>query len=59
MMSKVRCSICDLPFDSERSTALPFCSERCWLLVLNRWLDEGYSLASDPEAEAEDLDAGG
>ena len=59
MMSEIRCSICDRPFDSQQSTTMPFCSERCRLLDLNRWLEEGYGLASDPEAEAEDFDAGG
>jgi uncharacterized protein len=48
-----QCPICHREFRPEESPALPFCSERCRLIDLGRWLDEGYSLAIEPE-EADD-----
>jgi endogenous inhibitor of DNA gyrase (YacG/DUF329 family) len=41
-MSLLRCPICDRPFESNDSTALPFCSPRCRQIDLGRWLDERY-----------------
>jgi endogenous inhibitor of DNA gyrase (YacG/DUF329 family) len=49
------CPTCQRAFDSERSTALPFCSERCRLVDLGRWLDEKFSLPVEPELDF-DLD---
>ncbi|HZZ29428.1 MAG TPA: DNA gyrase inhibitor YacG [Pirellulales bacterium] len=40
----IRCPICNQEFDPERSTALPFCSDRCKRIDLGRWLDERYAL---------------
>ncbi len=37
---------------------MPFCSERCRLLDLGRWLDEDRGLAIDPEEETEGPDSG-
>jgi endogenous inhibitor of DNA gyrase (YacG/DUF329 family) len=34
------CSICGSPFLISESNAPPFCSERCKLIDLGRWLDE-------------------
>jgi endogenous inhibitor of DNA gyrase (YacG/DUF329 family) len=49
-MIQVRCPICgkvaeiagigDLP-------TFPFCSERCQLIDLGRWIDEGYAVPDD------------
>ncbi len=38
---------------------MPFCSERCRLIDLRRWLDERYSIPvePDPDAEFEDFDS--
>jgi len=33
---------------------MPFCSPRCRLVDLGRWLDEGYSLPTEPEKESPD-----
>ncbi len=57
-MPPVRCSICGKLFQPQESSAVPFCSERCRLLDLGRWLDEGYGLAIEPEEEAEGPDSG-
>ena len=53
-MPPVRCPICDKSFLPEESSAMPFCSERCRLLDLGRWLDEDYGLAADPEEEEQE-----
>lgn len=52
-MPLVRCSVCQQQFDPERSTALPFCSDRCRLIDLGRWLDERYSLPSEKAADVD------
>ena len=46
-MSQRRCPMCERLFDPEQSPALPFCSTRCRLADLNRWLNEGYGLPYD------------
>ena len=43
-MSQRHCPMCERLFDPEESPALPFCSTRCRLADLNRWLKEGYGL---------------
>ena len=43
-MSQVHCPICERSFDPDESPAMPFCSERCRLLDLGRWLDEDYGM---------------
>ena len=50
----MRCSICGKEFDPAKSTARPFCSERCRTIDLGRWLDEGYRLAVVPDPEADE-----
>ena len=51
-MPPLHCPICERTFESEQSRAMPFCSDRFRLIDLNRWLDEGYRLAPEPEEEA-------
>ena len=55
-MSTIRCPTCDASFDSEHSTAMPFCSNRCRLIDLGMWLDErmGLPYDRDPDEEGED-----
>ncbi len=48
------CPTCHTKFDSEKTAAMPFCSERCRLIDLSRWLNESYSLPVDPEAEVDE-----
>jgi uncharacterized protein len=47
------CPICGNPVERPRrdaveSTAYPFCSERCRLVDLSRWLDEDYRIPDKP-----------
>ncbi|HEY4234653.1 MAG TPA: DNA gyrase inhibitor YacG [Lacipirellulaceae bacterium] len=56
----MRCPTCGNEFDPAKSTAMPFCSERCRTIDLGRWLDEGYGLPRVPDPEADELpEAGG
>jgi uncharacterized protein len=48
-MSSFQCSICGKEFRAEDSPAMPFCSKRCRLLDLGRWLDERYGLEAGPK----------
>ena len=43
-MSLIPCPICERTFDTEQSTAMPFCSDRCRQIDLGRWLNEKYSV---------------
>jgi hypothetical protein len=43
------CPVCDAPVDLQTTPTVPFCSDRCRLIDLGRWLDEGYGL---PETKA-------
>ena len=52
-MAQLHCSICQREFGPEDSPALPFCSERCRLIDLGRWLEEGYGLPFEPEDKLE------
>ena len=52
-MPDLRCPICDKTFDSNQSDALPFCSQRCRLMDLGRWLDERYGLEYEQPEKAE------
>ena len=49
----MRCPTCDKQFPPETSTALPFCSERCRLIDLGRWLDEQQRVPFAPAEEEE------
>jgi len=53
-MALVLCPTCGKPFESEASIAMPFCSERCRLIDLGRWLNEEHCLPVEPEDEAEE-----
>jgi endogenous inhibitor of DNA gyrase (YacG/DUF329 family) len=47
----MKCPVCKKSFAPHETTAMPFCSERCRSLDLNRWLDESYSLPDIPDPE--------
>jgi endogenous inhibitor of DNA gyrase (YacG/DUF329 family) len=54
-MIKVTCPICGRAMQSERIDAwpqFPFCSKRCRLIDLGRWLKEDYRIDSGAEGEA-------
>ena len=53
-----RCPVCDAAVDLTASPTGPFCSDRCRLVDLGRWLDESYSVpdvrrADDDESAGE------
>jgi endogenous inhibitor of DNA gyrase (YacG/DUF329 family) len=48
--SLVACPICRRRFDPLTSRAMPFCSERCRLIDLGRWLGEEYHVPA-PKSE--------
>jgi len=56
-MPSVRCPICGRSFEPEHSPAMPFCSQRCRLVDLHRWLAEDYGLDCEPDEESEEPDS--
>ena len=52
-MNKVRCPICDaaMPGNWQDYPDYPFCTRRCRMVDLGRWLGEGYRI---PDKDAED-----
>jgi endogenous inhibitor of DNA gyrase (YacG/DUF329 family) len=57
-----RCPVCDAPVQLDVTPTVPFCSDRCRLVDLGRWLDESYGVPAPPpddddEAEAADDEA--
>jgi endogenous inhibitor of DNA gyrase (YacG/DUF329 family) len=60
----MRCPICEREFDPAKpAAAKPFCSERCRLVDLGRWLGESYALPGasevEPDADARNGEAEG
>ena len=51
------CPVCDAKVRLDATPSAPFCSERCRLIDLGRWLDEAYALPEKPSAE-DDEEAG-
>ena len=58
-MSKVRCPICDaaMPGSSKEYPDYPFCSRRCRIIDLGRWLGEEYRVPGPAAETADDNDA--
>jgi len=53
-MIRGRCPICGKPYAIERiddQPGFPFCSERCKLIDLGRWIDGNYAIPGKPEPE--------
>jgi endogenous inhibitor of DNA gyrase (YacG/DUF329 family) len=48
------CPICNRKFDPAESQTLPFCSDRCRLVDLSRWLGEDYAFPSSRLREDEE-----
>ena len=49
-----RCPVCDAPVNLETTPTVPFCSDRCRLVDLGRWLDESYGVPAPlPEDDEE------
>lgn len=45
-MNKVRCPVCDavMPGNWQEYPDYPFCSQRCRIIDLGRWLNEDYQI---------------
>ncbi len=58
-----RCPVCDVSVDLATTPSMPFCSDRCRLIDLGRWLDESYSVpapvADDEDGEDSPMEADG
>ena len=50
------CPTCKQEFDSEKTKAMPFCSERCRLIDLGRWLKEEHSMPVEKREEDEQFE---
>jgi len=44
-----RCPLCDADVSLDSTPTAPFCSERCRLIDLGRWLDEAYAVPDDKQ----------
>ncbi len=56
-MAELKCSICGNSFEPAESTALPFCSDRCRLIDLGRWLGEHYHVTVEREVPEDELES--
>lgn len=43
-----RCPQCNKPLAPQSRDWLPFCSERCKLIDLSKWLDGDYRIPAEP-----------
>ncbi|RUM88258.1 MAG: DNA gyrase inhibitor YacG [Thermodesulfatator sp.] len=50
----IRCPVCRRPVSWEGNPYRPFCSERCRLVDLDRWLSEDYRISIPREALEEE-----
>jgi uncharacterized protein len=53
-MIRGRCPICSKAYDIatiDDLPSFPFCSERCRLIDLGRWVDEKYTVPAKPSPE--------
>ena len=60
-MIKGRCPICSKSFELARLDDLPsfpFCSDRCRLIDLGRWIDGAYAIPGPPGHTERSPDAG-
>ncbi len=64
-MTQLTCPTCRRLFDSRQADAMPFCSERCRLIDLHRWLAERHGVpieregGDDPQREGDPPTDGG
>ena len=54
-MPILRCPTCGRVFDTAQATAMPFCSDRCRLVDLGRWLNEEQGLPIEPEDQENEV----
>ncbi len=46
--TRLRCPTCGRSIERSATGFAPFCSERCKLIDLGRWLDESYRIPGEP-----------
>jgi uncharacterized protein len=49
-MKKAKCPTCRREAVKDGNKLFPFCSERCHLIDLGRWLGEEYRVADEPDS---------
>ena len=56
-----RCPICNDPVDPAKAPAVPFCSDRCRMVDMGRWLGEAYGVPPPrrPDGDEDDPEAAG
>ncbi|HTP52428.1 MAG TPA: DNA gyrase inhibitor YacG [Anaeromyxobacteraceae bacterium] len=60
MAGSPRCPLCARPVSSRpENRAWPFCSERCLLVDLGKWLGEEYRVPAERAGDADVRTAGG
>jgi endogenous inhibitor of DNA gyrase (YacG/DUF329 family) len=58
-MTSPRCPICDKPVERRPANRFfPFCSERCRLIDLGKWLGEEYRVPGRPEENEDETPTG-
>lgn len=51
----MKCPICKKTVEVRKNNPfLPFCSERCKMVDLGKWLDGKYVIVEDPESDSSD-----
>jgi len=50
-MITLKCPTCLKPFNTDETTAMPFCSSRCRQVDLGRWFNEEYGMPFEPTEE--------
>ena len=57
MKNTFKCPTCDKPVSMESSNRYrPFCSERCRMIDLGEWMEEGYAISDQSDASHAALD---
>jgi endogenous inhibitor of DNA gyrase (YacG/DUF329 family) len=52
----IPCPVCGTKFDIGLTLAMPFCSERCQKVDLNRWMEEEYGVPWDAPLDEEEYE---
>jgi len=52
-----KCPVCDAHVDLEKTPTVPFCSDRCRLIDLGRWLDEAYAVPEEKRPASDEDEA--
>ncbi|MBI1944711.1 MAG: DNA gyrase inhibitor YacG [Deltaproteobacteria bacterium] len=51
-----RCPTCRKPLPEQRGKERPFCSARCKLVDLQKWLGGAFAIPGAPEPKSDDTD---